>query len=180
MKKLLLPMIVASMLVGCENVEQEHGMDIWTAAATGNGGVIEQHVASGTDIDAKEPAGGASPLIVAAVYGQTETAKLLVESGASLDSRNKDGATPLHVAAFFSHPEMVAFLLEQGADVEAKNRWGQTPLETVAGEWSRDVEGVYNMVAGMWKLELNMERIREQRPQVAELIRRHAGSVGKG
>jgi len=143
MKRLLFTMIVASMLVGCGKKEQ--GMDIWTAAATGNSGIMEQHVASGTDIDAKDPLGGSSPLIVAALYGQTETAKFLVENSASVDSRNNDGATALHVAAFFCHPEMVAFLLEQGADVEARNRFGQTPLETVAGEWNSDLEGIYEM-----------------------------------
>jgi ankyrin repeat protein len=113
-------------------------------------------------------------LIVAALYGQTEAARFLVDNGASVDSTNNDGATALHVAAFFCRPEMAAFLLEHGADVEARNRYGQTALETVAGEWNSDVEGVYNMVAGLWKLELNMERIRETRPQVAKLIRRHA------
>jgi len=122
--------------------------------------------------------GGSSALIVAALYGQTETAKLLVTNGARVNSRNNDEATALHVAAFFCHPELVAFLLEQKADLGARNRFGQTPLETVAGEWSRGLEGVYKMVAGLWKLELNMKRIREFRPRVAELIRRHAGHRG--
>ena len=151
-------------------------MDIWTAAATGNGGAIEQHVAEGTDIDAKDPAGGASALIVAALYGQTEAARVLVDNGASVNSRNNDGATALHVAAFFCHPETVALLLDQGADPGARNRFGQTPLETVAGEWNSDLAGIYDMVAGLWKLELDMERIRDTRPQVAEIIRRHADS----
>ena len=174
MKRLLLPIIVALMLVGCGNEEQAQEADIWTAAATGDSGAIERHVAAGTDIDAKDPAGGASPLIVAALYGQTEVAEVLIGNGANVDSRNNDGATALHVAAFFCHPEMVAFLLQQGADLEARNRYGQTALETVAGEWSSDLEGIYNMVAGLWKLELNLERIRDLRPQVAELIRRQA------
>jgi hypothetical protein len=171
MKRLILAMIVASVLVGCGNEAHEQEADIWTAAATGDIGAVERHVAAGTDIDTKDPAGGASPLIVAALYGQTEAARVLVRNGASVNSTNSDGATALHVAAFFCHPEMVAFLLEQGADVEARNRFGQTALETVAGEWNSDLEGIYNMVAGLWKLELNMERIRELRPQVAELIR---------
>jgi ankyrin repeat protein len=172
MKRLLLPIIAASILVGCGS--KEPVVDIWTAAASGNSSAIKQHVASGTDIDAQDPAGGSSALIVAALYGQAEVVKILVENGASLDFKNNDGSTALHVAAFFCHPEIVKILLDQGADRSVKNSYGQIPLETVSGEWNSDLEGIYKMVAGMWKLELDLERIRAVRPQVADLIRQHA------
>ena len=108
------------------------------------------------------------------MFGQTEAARLLVENGASLDQTNGDGSTPLHVAAFFCHPETVQFLLEQGADLEVRNSYGKTALESVSGEWSSALEGAYTMIGEMWKLDLDMERIKEVRPQVADLIRRHA------
>jgi len=178
MRRLLVSIGVASMLVGCG--ERKPEKDIWTAAATGDNATIERHLAAGTDIDAKDPMGGSSALIVAALYGRTETARLLVRNGARVDSRNNDEATALHVAAFFCHPALVAYLLEQGADPRARNRFGQTPLETVAGEWGSGIEGVYKTVAGLWKLELNLERIREGRPRVAALLRRHAGLGNDG
>jgi hypothetical protein len=174
MKHLLMTAIVASALVGCGNATEQQ-VDIWTAAATGNGEVVERYLAAGSDLDAKDPLGGSSPLIVASLYGQTETANALIEHGASLDAKNNDGATALHVAAFFAHPEVVSLLLEKGADPEAENRFGQTALQTVAGEWNDDLEGIYKMVAGLWKLELDLERIREARPRVADIMRRHSG-----
>jgi len=171
MKRLLLPIIVVSLLVGCG--QREPSIDIWTAAATGETGVIKQHVAFGTDIDAREPAGGSPPLIVAALFGQTEVVEVLVEHGAEVDAMNNDSSTALHVAAFFCHPETVSYLLEQGADLDKRNKFGHTPLDTVSGQWSNGLEGTYTMFADMLNLDLDLERIREVRPQVAELLRRH-------
>ena len=172
MNRLLIAILVAPILIGCET-HSSHSTDIWTAAATGDSAIIQEYIASGGDLNVQEPASGSSPLIVAVVFGQTEAAKLLVERGAALDVTNNDGSTALHVAAFFCLPEMVSFLLEQGANPESKNQYGQTPLETVTGEWTGDLEGVYSMVAKMWNLDLNQDRIRETRPQVAALIRQH-------
>ena len=176
MRGVFLPVIMAATLLGCTPPPTGDGggqVDLWTAAATGNHEVIERYVADGADIDAKEPAGGSSPLIVAAVYGQADTVRLLLDKGASLDVRNNDGATPLHVAAFFAHPDAVVALLEQGADTTATNGFGQTPLQTIEAEWSADIAGVYSMIAGMWNLDLDLERIERARPQVAELLRAH-------
>ena len=40
-----------------------------------------QHVAAGSDLNDKEPTGRNTSLIVAAVFGQTEAARLLIEKG---------------------------------------------------------------------------------------------------
>jgi Ankyrin repeats (3 copies) len=171
MKQLLLPIIAASILVGCG--KKEPAIDIWTAAATGNITVIKQHISIGTDLDAKEPMNGSSPLIVAALYGHTQAMKLLVENGASLDIQNNQGSTALHTATFICHPEAVALLLEQGANPEIKNNFGRTALEAVSGEWTSEIEGRYTQIARALNLELDLKRIKAVRPQVAELIRRH-------
>ena len=173
MNRVLLPILATLLLMGCQ---AEHGpaLDIWTAAASGDIEILQQHITSGTDLNAKDPAGGSSPLVVAALLGQTEAAQFLIDHGANLESTNNDGSTALHVAAFFCHPEMVALLLANGADTEVKNGFGHTPLETVSGDWTPEVEDTYNMIAGAWQLELDLKRIEEVRPQVAALIRQHA------
>jgi ankyrin repeat protein len=61
--------------------------------------------------------GANTSLHVAAVYGQTEIAKLLLESGADLLAVNSDRQTPLHRAAASGKIETVTFLLDKGADV---------------------------------------------------------------
>ncbi len=61
------------------------------------------------------------PLHTAAVQGNIEIARLLLDAGAELDGGDSDNSTPLHVACLQRHPEMVAFLLERGADVHRRD-----------------------------------------------------------
>lgn len=176
----IIPIIVISLMFGCnsrENAEESliQEADIWTAAAFGDVTRVENLAENGTDINAKEPAGGGSPLIVAALYGQNGVVRLLLDRGAEMNLKNKEGSTALHVAAFFGQPEVVEVLLDKGADTGIRNNYGQTPLEIVSGEWDEKLEGLYKLVAGMWKLELDLERIKEARPQVETLIRQHTG-----
>ena len=84
---------------------------IWTAAADGNVQVIKQYIEAGTDLNGRESVGGSTPLTVAALLGQTEVARILIDAGAGINERNNDGATALHVAAFFAYPEVVTLLL---------------------------------------------------------------------
>jgi hypothetical protein len=164
--------VALSLLAGC--APKEPVIDIWTAAATGETEVIEQHLAFGTLPNVREPVGDATPLIVAAVFGQTESARVLIEGGATIDATNRENSTALHTAAFFAHPELVAYLLEQGADAELRNNYGTTALDSVSDEWSPRMEGVYKMFEETWGLDLDLDRIREARPKVAELLRAHA------
>lgn len=55
----------------------------------------------------------------------TSVAKLLVEHGADVNSREKGYETPLQLASFKQELESVRFLLLHGADVHAKNSRGQ-------------------------------------------------------
>ena len=151
-------------------------IDIFTASAEGNLHAIRQHIAAGTDLDSTEPAGGGTPLIVTTVSGQTAAATLLIENGASLSATNNDGSTALHTAAFFGHPDTVTLLLEHGAEVNARNAIGGTPLDNVADEWTDELQGVYGMIAGMFQLELDLERIKAARPMVAEILRDNGGT----
>ena len=159
---------------------QAPDVDIFTASGEGNLQAIKQHIAAGTDLDVKEPAGGGTPLIVTTVTGQTEAAKLLIKSGASLSATNNDGATALHTAAFFGQPEMVKLLLQSGAEVNAKNERGETPLDTVDDEWTDEVHGLYRMIAAMFQLELDLERIKSARPLIAKILREHTGKRKDG
>jgi hypothetical protein len=152
--------------------------DIWMATARGNIDAIKQHLEAGTDVDAKQPPGGGTPLLVAATFGRAEAAKFLIEKGANVNTSSNDGATALHGAAFFCHAEIVKLLLDKGAKVNAKNIRGETPLDAVAGSWSQELEGIYKWLAELWKLQLNIERIKAVRPKVAILLRKSGGKTG--
>src|SRR4051812_32111203 len=91
-------------------------VDIHTAVVSGNKEALLQHIKAGTNLDERDPFGGSSPLISAAVFGKTEEAKILIEAGADLNFQNNDGSTALHSAAFFCRPEIVKMLLDKGAN----------------------------------------------------------------
>ena len=124
MKNFVTCILVIVLLGVCEwtqvqSVVAASSIDIWTAAEQGNIEAIQQHVSAGTDLNAKAPKRGDTPLIVAARLGQTEAAGLLIENRANPNARNNDGNTALHIAAWYCRTEIVKLLLNNGAEVNA-------------------------------------------------------------
>ena len=76
-------------------------------------------------------AGGTTPLMAAALYGNAALVKRLIALGAEVDARSPVGATALMWAV----PETAKMrpLLEAGADVDARTDEGRTPLLIVSG-----------------------------------------------
>jgi len=148
-------------------------VDIHTAVITENLEALKQHIAAGTNINEKDPFGGSSPLISAAVFGKPEMAKVLVEAGADVNFQNNDGSTALHTAAFFCRPEIVKLLLDKGADKNIKNNFGATPYESVAAPFS-EVKDAYDMmgkVLGPMGLKLDYAYIGKTRPEIAATLK---------
>lgn len=54
--------------------------------------------------------------------------QLLVNSGASVNERNKQGVTPIEIAIEQHHSEQVAFFAQKGADIYAEDMDGNSPL----------------------------------------------------
>jgi len=173
MKQTIIPIILAALLVGCS--KPKPAVDIWTATATGNITAIKQNLETGIDINSKEPNGGGTPLMMAALMGQTEAADLLIAKGAKMDSKNNDGATALHLAAFFCHKETTQLLLDRGADATAKNNRGETPLAIVSAPWSPELQGIYSYIAGYLHLKIDIEMIKRVRPEMVDLLKKSGG-----
>ena len=75
--------------------------------------------------------GGSTPLMYAALYGDAESVRLLLEAGADLNIRNEAGATALMWAA--DDLDKTRLLIRGGADVNARSDDGRTPLLIAAG-----------------------------------------------
>ncbi len=148
-------------------------VDIHTAVITGNTEAIRQHIAAGTNLNQKDPMGGSSPLISAALFGKTDIAKLLMDAGADIHFQNNDGSTALHTAAFFCRPDIVQLLLAKKADRTVKNSYGLTPYELVSGPFA-SVKEIYNgmgkMLAPMG-LVLDNAYLENTRPQIARMLK---------
>ena len=107
-KHLLLTTIAAVLLVGCGP-----SVDIWKAADEGNIEVVKQHLAAGTDVDAKDKY-GSTPLNGAVFYGRNEMAELLIAAGADVNAKSERGETPLDMAIGLEHSETVDLLRKHG------------------------------------------------------------------
>jgi ankyrin repeat protein len=68
--------------------------DIFNAAGTGNIEAVKQHVASGTDVNAKNKY-GTTPLHFAAGGGHKQITELLIAKGADVNAKSNRGVTPL-------------------------------------------------------------------------------------
>ncbi len=109
MKQLLIT-IAAVVLVGCGESQQSAtapeakpesatvkapDISIHEAAGVGNIEAIKQHIAAGTDINAKSNTKSQyTPLHMAAFRGHKEVAELLIAKGADVNAKSEDG-TPL-------------------------------------------------------------------------------------
>ena len=129
MKHLLLTTIAAVLLVGCGESQQSvpqaeakpaepvaetakpepptdktPAVSIYDAARDGNIEAVKQHIAAGTDLNAKDNF-GKTTLRLAAVGGHKEVAELLIAAGADMNAKADDSLTPLDWAISQKHPE---------------------------------------------------------------------------
>ena len=101
-------------------------------------------------------------------YGSTETVSLLLEHGASVNTRGSFDCTPLHNAAHFMRHECIPLLLAAGADVNAISNFG-TPLEDAASPIEREVS-VAERFRCMKQLLAAGAILRETHKSIAELF----------
>ena len=168
------------------------GESIHIAAAAGHIKAVKQHLAAGTDVNAKEVDGetslhyadtkeiavlliaegvdvnvkndaGFTPLHHAAVFGRKEIAELLIAEGADVNAKEDEyGITPLHEAAFVGYKEIAELLIAKGGDVNAKDVDGGTPLDA-AQSVNEDVP----------------PEDKAANKEIADLLRKHGGKTSE-
>ena len=167
MKHLLLTTIAAVMLVGCGESQQsapvpeskpepptakKPDISIHKAAFDGDIEAVKQHLAAGTDVNAKD-IGDNTPLGYATGRNNKEIVELLITKGAEVNTKDMNGVTPLYSAAGYGHKEIAELLISKGADVNAKDELlGRTPLD---------------------------EAIFSNHSEIVDLLRKHGGKSGK-
>lgn len=72
---------------------------------------------------------GETPLMMAALRGELEWSRRLIERGAKV---HKEGWSPIHYAATGPEPRVVALLLDRGAPIDAPGPNRSTPLMMAA------------------------------------------------
>ena len=168
------------LLVGCGP-----SVDIYDAAYNGNIEAVKQHIAAGTDVNAKDNI-GRTPLHGAVVDGHKDVVELLIAKGADIELRcTTCGGTALGHAASGGHKEIIELLIEKGADVNAKSKGETTPLHFATSRGHKEVAELLiakgaDVNAKMdngstplnWAMNLNQK-------ETADLLRKHGGQTGK-
>ena len=126
MKHLLLTTIAAVLLVGCGPSPPD--ISIREAAKDGNIGAVKQHIAAGTDVNAKGVFGW-TLLLQAVAGGHKEIAELLIDNNADVSAKDQSRTTPLHYVVAGGHKKAAELLIGKGADVNTKDATGMTPLD---------------------------------------------------
>lgn len=75
---------------------------------------------------------GNTPLHQAAVFGNYESAAVLMIARAPLNPGNRDGETPLHLACYYGFADIAALMITNGADIACKDNDGDTALHEAA------------------------------------------------
>jgi uncharacterized protein len=90
---------------------------------------------------------GWTPLHLAAYFGHTKIAEMLISRGAIVNacSRNSTGNTPLHAALAGNHKLVAGLLLGHGADVNAADAAGWRPLHLAAA--NNNIDAVNTLIA---------------------------------
>ena len=118
--------------------------------------LLKEWKKSGRDLD-QSNGDGTTPLIMAALGGQFEVAKYLVENKANVNAMSRDRNAVIHSAAFLGRLEIVRLLVEHGANVHVKNGDGATAVQIASQEFS-EVADFMKMVDRMLDLDLDLKK----------------------
>eukprot|EP01114_Cavostelium_apophysatum_P014797 TRINITY_DN3922_c1_g1_i1.p1 TRINITY_DN3922_c1_g1~~TRINITY_DN3922_c1_g1_i1.p1 ORF type:complete len:591 (-),score=160.58 TRINITY_DN3922_c1_g1_i1:303-2075(-) len=80
-----------------------------------------------------------TPLHIAARSGSLDCVRLLLEKGASVNSKDIKGNTPLHLAAIGGYEAMVSLLIKKGAKVTEENLDNKTAMHLATEHGKDDV-----------------------------------------
>jgi hypothetical protein len=130
---MILLLAIISLGTGCTDKDKSEKVSapnagINQAIVMGDIETVQQHIEAGTDLNEDEWTHGSSPLITAAVFGELEITKMLINAGAELNFKNDEGSTPLITAAAFEHTDVAKLLIDSGANIDLTNNDGSTAL----------------------------------------------------
>ena len=139
---------------------------------------VDRFEAGDVHPDPASSRGGFTALLFAAREGDLDSARLLVEAGASLNHATPDYGSALSVAAAGGHESLALFLLQKGADPNVTDGWGFTPLHYAL--W----EGITVIGRSRERIPTDRDWLRPNLPELARaLLERGANPnarVGKG
>lgn len=92
---------------------------------------LKRLIGEGADLNQPDAQFKIPPLGWAALFGEVDAARILIEKGADLDGKTGDGHRAVHQATFFGHSGVLRLLIEKGADLSARSDQGESALDSL-------------------------------------------------
>jgi len=197
MKSQLVAIVAAVVLVGCGTTQQSApapeakpkppttkapDISVHEAAIEGDLVAVKQHLAAGTDVNAKNE-DGYTPLHAAASDGHKEIIELLIAKAADVNAKGEYEWTPLHRAVLSGDNEIVELLIHAGADVNAKDDEKGTPLHFATERGNKGVVGILISKGAGLNAKNHIRQtpldLGNRFPEIMDLLRKHGGKTKK-
>lgn len=137
-----------------------------------DGAAVVKAIAAGDGVASLDPEFGMPPVTLAALVGDTNLVRILLDAGADPQARGRDGRTPLHAAAFAGRLPVVELLLARGAAPGPRSPKGDTPCDS-----ARVDLGTTAYIAGIVRIGLDEPAVlTRSREAIVELLTSRAGS----
>lgn len=140
--------------------------NVWAAIRNFNADALKVHIDQGYSWNELHPEFQVTALSWAAIVGDLESTRVLIEHGCDPSIANPDRNTPLHAAMFFGHFSVAEYLMEQGADLTKKNNNGETPLQSL-----RVDPAVVPVIAGFLLVEVDPADVKHGRELIENKLK---------
>ncbi|HJR07613.1 MAG TPA: ankyrin repeat domain-containing protein [Pyrinomonadaceae bacterium] len=122
---------VLTLFAGCRNIQKLSSAKLRLAACEGKIDEVRSFIALGANVNEKSSSSGSTALIGAEACDPLNAeaiVKILLESGAEVNTQDKYGETALMYAARNGHAESIKALIAKGAWVNVRNNEGETAI----------------------------------------------------
>ena len=154
------PIVVVARRVDQRQRQVEGRTPCYEAAVLANGDAVLRLLLERAPIRVWRHWSAQTPLMAAAVRGDTDAMQLLIGKGADVNTKNGAGETALILAAANGNPRVVQLLLEKGADATVKTKRSETALGNAA---TTGVEETVKLLLGHGA-DINVRNIRGYSP----------------
>ena len=110
------------------------------AAQKKNRYILQKLLEKKTEIDIEpKDSVNVTPLSYAGTFGDVECVRLLLDSGANINSKDINSWTPLFYAVEYGKMDAAKLLIDRGANILEKNKFGNTPLHVACKRGNLDM-----------------------------------------
>ena len=150
-------------LMAIQNLPPEQS--VWVAIQQKRSDAVRVHIEKGLGFGELHPDFKTTVLSWAAIQGDLESVRVLIEMGCDPSISNPDGNTALHASMFFGNYPLVEYLLEQGADITKRNSNGETPVKSLRVDTM-----MVQYIAGLLSVQRELADIKDGRALIENAL----------